>query len=238
MTDLIVETPDVELDVDGVAVIGGASYTAGAGIDITNNVISVDDTVALNSDVVHKTGDEIINGTKTFENQSIFIGETNGCDAILVGNGVVAMGIGAYGISEDGDTENHGFIAFPDTTEIPVGEYKTFATTDDIPTQTSQLENNSGFITNSVDNLTNYRTSLAQDSIDGTKQPLITSSNKLSSDLVDDTDHTNKFVSATDISNWNAKAEVSQIPTNVSQLNNDSGYLTLGTLPIYNGGVQ
>lgn len=27
------------------------------------------------------------------------------------------------------------------------------------------------------------------------------------------------------------------IPTNVSQLNNDSGYLTLGTLPIYNGAV-
>ena len=127
MTDLIVETPDVELDVDGVAVIGGASYTAGAGIDITNNVISVDDTVALNSDVVHKTGDEIINGTKTFENQSIFIGETNGCDSILVGNGVVAMGIGAYGISADGDTENHGFIAFPDTTQILPGTYKEFA---------------------------------------------------------------------------------------------------------------
>lgn len=27
------------------------------------------------------------------------------------------------------------------------------------------------------------------------------------------------------------------IPTNVSQLNNDSGYLTLGTLPIYDGSV-
>lgn len=175
MTDLIVETEDVELDVDGVAVIGGASYTAGTGIDITNNVISVDDTVAMKSDL----------------------------------SSVATSG------------------SYNDLTNKPT-----------IPTKTSQLENNSGFITKDVDDLTNYRTSSAQDVIDSNKQPLITSSNKLSSDLVSDTDHTNKFVSATDISNWNAKAEVSQIPTNVSQLNNDSGYLTLGTLPIYNGGVQ
>ena len=33
----------------------------------------------------------------------------------------------------------------------------------------------------------------------------ITSSNKLSSDLVDDTNHTNKFVTASDITNWNGK---------------------------------
>lgn len=36
-------------------------------------------------------------------------------------------------------------------------------------------------------------------------QTEITSSNKLSSDLVDDTNHTNKFVTASDKTNWNAK---------------------------------
>ena len=36
-------------------------------------------------------------------------------------------------------------------------------------------------------------------------QSEITSSNKLSSDLVDDTNNTNKFVSANDITNWNGK---------------------------------
>ena len=36
-------------------------------------------------------------------------------------------------------------------------------------------------------------------------QSEITSSNKLSSDLVDDTNHTNKFVTASDKTNWNAK---------------------------------
>ena len=34
------------------------------------------------------------------------------------------------------------------------------------------------------------------------------------------------------------KADVSDIPTKVSDLTNDSGYLTLADLPIYNGGVQ
>ena len=38
-------------------------------------------------------------------------------------------------------------------------------------------------------------------------QAEITSSNKLDSDLVDDTSQTNKFVTATDISNWNGKQD-------------------------------
>lgn len=115
---------------------------------------------ANDDNVLHKTGDEDISGIKTFENQSIFIGETNGCDAILVGNGAVTMGIGVDGISLNGDTENHGFIAFPDTTQILPGKYKEFATTDQIPTSTSQLENNSGFIDKDVNNLTNYTLSV------------------------------------------------------------------------------
>ena len=40
------------------------------------------------------------------------------------------------------------------------------------------------------------------------------------------TDANNRLVKDTDISNWNNKAEVSQIPTKVSQLENDRGYVT------------
>lgn len=40
-----------------------------------------------------------------------------------------------------------------------------------------------------------------------TKQATITSSNKLSADLVDDTSTTNKFVTASDITNWNGKQD-------------------------------
>lgn len=102
------------------------------------------------SSAVHKTGDETIAGEKTFENHSIFSGDTNGCDAILVGNGAVTMGIGIDGISLDGDTETHGYISFPDTTEIPVGEYKTFATTDDIPNNILDGENDSLYQVNAT----------------------------------------------------------------------------------------
>lgn len=34
------------------------------------------------------------------------------------------------------------------------------------------------------------------------------------------------------------KSDIPSVPTKVSELTNDSGYLTLGTLPVYNGGVQ
>lgn len=40
------------------------------------------------------------------------------------------------------------------------------------------------------------------------------------------------------ISALNGKADNSAVPTKTSQLENDSGYLTLSTLPIYNGGVS
>lgn len=34
------------------------------------------------------------------------------------------------------------------------------------------------------------------------------------------------------------KPTIPTVPTNISEFNNDSGYLTLDTLPIYNGGVE
>lgn len=147
-----------------------------------------------------------------------------------------------------------------------------------IPTKTSQLTNDSGFITNSVNDLTNYTlatntgstielsinsstyvmtlnlknsagTTISTGTIDlplesvvvggryddTTKKVIltlqngntvefsvadlvaglqseITSENKLSSDLVDDTNHTNKFVTASDKTNWNAKVGFEDYP--------------------------
>lgn len=284
----------------------------------------------LDNAVVHTSGNEEIYGQKTF-NDKVFVKEIDGTEPAFL---IVDLDENNVGLNSSGFYFNafaplwsaEKALYFP---ELQEGDFKTIATTDQIPVQTSQLENNSGFIDADVDNLTNYRTYSAQDAIDSNKQSKITSSNKLSSDLVDDANHTNKFVSATDISNWNSKvsdvkinnvsvvssgvasltidntlsnssenavqnkvvkgaldskqdeitssnklnsdlitdtnqnnkfvsAQEKQdwnsksdfsgnyndltnkptIPTNVSQLNNDSGYLTLGTLPIYNGGVQ
>ena len=71
-------------------------------------------------------------------------------------------------------------------------------------------------------------------------QSEITSSNKLSSDLVDDTNHTNKFVTANEKANWNNKSDFSgnyndlsnkpTIPTKTSDLTNDSRFVNEQTL--------
>lgn len=53
-------------------------------------------------------------------------------------------------------------------------------------------------------------------------QSEITSSNKLSSDLVDDTNHTNKFVTTTDKTNWNAKQAALVSGTNIKTIDGNS----------------
>lgn len=82
-------------------------------------------------------------------------------------------------------------------------------------------------------------------------QSEITESNKLNSDLVDDTNSTNKFVTNEEKDYWNNKSNFSgnyddlnnkptipTVPTNVGSFSNDAGYLTLSTLPKYEGGVE
>ena len=74
---------------------------------------------------------------------------------------------------------------------------------------------------------------------------------KISADEVDDSTTTNKFVTSTEKQTWNNKSDFSgdyndltnkptipTVPTNVSAFTNDAGYLTLDTLPIYDGGVE
>lgn len=54
------------------------------------------------------------------------------------------------------------------------------------------------------------------------KQNKITSSSKLSSDLVDDSESTNKFVTASDITAWNGKQDALVSGTNIKTINNTS----------------
>lgn len=127
-----------------------------------------------------------------------------------------------------------------DDTEI-VNELNTKADISSIPTKTSDLTNDSGFITNTVDDLVNYPTNSSVDAAIGGKQNKIDSDNKLSSDLVDDTTSANKFVTTSDITTWNNKSDFSgdyndltnkpTIPTLTSQLTNDSGFITNANIP-------
>lgn len=74
-----------------------------------------------------------------------------------------------------------------------------------VPTKTSDITNDSGY-TNASEvqaQIQNYH--------DSTKQDAIDSSHKLSSDLVDDTNHTNKFVNDTEKTTWNNKQDSIQV---------------------------
>ena len=162
-----------------------------------------------------------------------------------------------------------------------------------IPSQTSDLNNNSGFITKDVNNLTNYTDNATLSSalsgkanishthgkaditdfptkvsaftndagyltehqdISG-KQDKIDVDHKLSSDLVDDTNKTHKFVTSAQMSTWSGKQDaISDLETirigagkgatavqpgdNISELVNDAGYLTsedIASVFVYKG---
>ena len=75
-----------------------------------------------------------------------------------------------------------------------------------IPTKTSDLTNDSGFIDSSYH--------------DSTKQNVINSNNKLNADLVDDSNSTNKFTNATEKATWNAKQDALSGSTSVDITSN------------------
>ena len=88
-----------------------------------------------------------------------------------------------------------------------------------IPTKTSDLTNDSGFITNSVNNLTNYYDKATSDSkyIEAETDPIFSAS-------------ASAGISSNDITNWNNKAETSDIPTKTSDLTNDSNFVNTNDL--------
>lgn len=118
----------------------------------------------------------------------------------------------------------------------PIGNY---AASSDIPTQTSQLMNDSGYITNETDNLANYykkSETYTKDEVDAKAFPGGDIPTK-TSDLTNDSGFITKSVN--DLENYYKKtetynqseadekfAEKAEIPTNTSDLNNDSGYIT------------
>jgi len=121
------------------------------------------------------------------------------------------------------------------------GNYNDLSNKPSIPSKTSDLTNDSGFIDNTVNNLTNYTktSSLSTVATSGSYNDL---SNKPTipdelADLSDDSTH--RLVSDTEKSTWNSKSDFSgsyndltdkpaipTVPTNVSAFTNDAGYTT------------
>nr|DAL06811.1 MAG TPA: hypothetical protein [Caudoviricetes sp.] len=133
----------------------------------------------------------------------------------------------------------------------------------DIPSKTSQLENDSDFATNSalktevaglatkkevavieskIPNLEGYATEQWVEA-----KGYLTEHQSLenyafrseiptkTSDLTNDSGFLTEHQS---LAAYALKSEIPTVPTNVSALTNDSGYLTLATLPKYDGGVE
>lgn len=73
-------------------------------------------------------------------------------------------------------------------------------------------------------------------------QPQITSSNKLNSDLVTDTNQTNKFVTASEKTTWSGKQDILVSGTNIKTVNNTSllgeGNITIDSLPSQTGNAD
>lgn len=160
---------------------GGGSYTSGDGINISSdNVISVDNTVAKKSDLPtnYVTTDtyQVITGQKQI-NTGFYFGDgdhnsiginanyinrpliamyndTTGVEfSIGVDNGTETPVNGAYFSHTDDNGERYYTLPYQSATGLST---YTLATTDDIPTKTSNLTNDSGFITSSA--LTGYAT--------------------------------------------------------------------------------
>lgn len=123
----------------------------------------------------------------------------------------------------------------------------------DIPSKTSQLENDSDFATSAaVANaeerinykLGSYALKTEIPSVEGlaTKSEVAVVESKIpnisgyaTEQWVEAKGYLTQHQS---LKNYATKAEIPTVPTNVSALTNDSGYLTLATLPKYDGGVE
>ena len=119
------------------------------------------------------------------------------------------------------------------------GNYNDLLNKPNIPSKTSDLTNDSGFITNEVDNLTNYYTETEVNNLLSSKadtSQIPTKVSELDNDTGFITNSTNELTNyykktetynKTEVNNLLVdKADVENIPTTTSQLTNDSGYIT------------
>lgn len=130
------------IDIQG----GGSSYTAGTGIDITNNEISVTSAISNGA-----TGNVKLNGGSS--SQTISLTSGTGTTALAVKSMSSSSYISFSGSS--GWLASFG-IGSDKKPTIYDGSSHTIAYTSDIPTNNNQLTNGAGFITSSA--LSGYQT--------------------------------------------------------------------------------
>lgn len=110
------------------------------------------------------------------------------------------------------------------------GSYNDLLNKPTIPTTTNELTNDSGFITNSVNNLTNYTltSSLSDVALSGNYEDL--SNTPSIPTKVSELQNDSNFITTTALTPYALSTE---IPVNTSELNNDSGFITSSALSGY-----
>ena len=131
---------------------GGGSYTAGTGIDITNDTISVDNTVAMKTDIP-TVNDSIITFTQGgITKGTITLNQSSNATIALDAGGTSSAVDSVNGQTGDVVLDASDVGALPDTTVIPtktsdLTNDSNFATVSQIPTNNNQLTNGAGYIT-------------------------------------------------------------------------------------------
>ena len=218
------QIPSAKAVYDALQEGGGSSYTAGDGIDITNDVISVD--IDDEKKVIASALTELHND-KVDKNQL---------------NNYQLKGDYQTGAQVDTKIATATSTLRTEAEAINVEKVDAAALTD-LNARVSTLEQGGGgsgitgitmngsavTVTSGVADLGTVVTDKSD------KQDVIDSSHKLSADLVDDTNTTNKFVTASDKTTWGAKQDALVSGTNIKTINNES-ILGSGNITIQGGG--
>ena len=125
------------------------------------------------------------------------------------------------------------------------GNYDDLSGKPTIPTKTSDLSNDSGFLTSAPVSSVNGSTGAVQLTAQDVGADSEGSANSVQSNLNTHAGNATIHITSDDRSNWNAKSDFSgnysdlsgkpTIPTNTSQLTNDSGFLTSAPVTSVNG---
>ena len=154
---------------------------------------------------------------------------------VLTQKGVLKIGV--YGYTLDNGVVNKRYSPTPIQIPINDGSYIKGAS-DPQAENPTEFEEFMQQLEDDIDSINDDINVLGQsvEDLQENKQDKIDGDNKLPSDLVSDTNQTNKFVTAEEKTTWNNKSDFSgdyndltnkpTIPTKVSELQNDSNYQT------------
>lgn len=233
---------------------GGGSYTAGANIDITNDVISV-------------TGITVPTKTSDLTNDSNYVASTNlktiNTQSIVgSGNINIPSGVSVSSLTQDEydeltpeekangtiwiitDVNPSSGVVYTAGTNIDITNDVISVTGITVPTDVSDLNNDSGYLTSSDFKTINYQSIVGSGNINiqggggGGGITIVELSQSDYDDLPESakTDTSYLYVISGATSNYYTKTEVNAlIPTKTSSLTNDSGFLTSSSLKTVGG---